>query len=75
MHWLTILSFVDRLDDLAALIKFLRVKPFDEKSSFNQYIAVPFKVGVYVSRNTGPVELITNVLRPPIRSAFHVSAC
>lgn len=64
--------FVDRLDDLAALIKFLRVKPFDEKSFFNQYIAVPFKVcfTCVLFELTG---LIRSVLRPPIRSVFHVS--
>lgn len=66
--------FVDRLDDLAALIKFLRVKPFDEKSFFNQYIAVPFKVCfIYIlcGELTG---LIPSVLRRPIRSVSHVCA-
>ncbi|MCJ1355965.1 MAG: hypothetical protein MMC33_005959 [Icmadophila ericetorum] len=33
----------NRLDDLAALIKFLRVKPFDEKGGFTQFISTPFK--------------------------------
>ncbi|KAI9830944.1 MAG: hypothetical protein M1819_005327 [Sarea resinae] len=33
----------NRLDDLGALIKFLRVKPFDEKSGFTQFILSPFK--------------------------------
>ncbi|KAK8172544.1 SNF2 family N-terminal domain-containing protein [Phyllosticta citrichinensis] len=33
----------NRLDDLGALIKFLRVKPFDEKNGFTQYILTPFK--------------------------------
>ncbi|KAF8544842.1 SNF2 family N-terminal domain-containing protein [Trichophaea hybrida] len=33
----------NRLDDLAALTKFLRVKPFDEKNAFHQYIAAPLK--------------------------------
>jgi SNF2 family DNA or RNA helicase len=33
----------NRLDDLGALIKFLRVKPFDEKNGFSQYILSPFK--------------------------------
>ena len=33
----------NRLDDLAALIKFLRVKPFDEKGGFTQFISSPFK--------------------------------
>ncbi|KAI5779240.1 SNF2 family N-terminal domain-containing protein [Geopyxis carbonaria] len=33
----------NRLDDIAALIKFLRMKPFDEKSIFNQYITNPFR--------------------------------
>ena len=34
----------NRLDDLGALIKFLRVKPFDEKGGFTQFILSPFKV-------------------------------
>ncbi|KAL7269867.1 hypothetical protein RUND412_007451 [Rhizina undulata] len=33
----------NRLEDLAALIKFLRLKPFDDKTSFNQYISIPLK--------------------------------
>jgi SNF2 family DNA or RNA helicase len=33
----------NRLDDLGALLKFLRLKPFDEKGGFAQYIASPFK--------------------------------
>lgn len=33
----------NRLDDLGALIKFLRVKPFDEKGGFMQFILSPFK--------------------------------
>ncbi|KAH8155345.1 uncharacterized protein LAJ45_00355 [Morchella importuna] len=33
----------NKLDDLAALIKFLRVKPFDDKATFNLHIATPFK--------------------------------
>jgi SNF2 family DNA or RNA helicase len=33
----------NRLDDLGALIKFLRVKPFDEKRGFSQYILAPCK--------------------------------
>ena len=33
----------NRLDDLGALIKFLRIKPFDESGGFNQYILGPFK--------------------------------
>ncbi|MCJ1474455.1 hypothetical protein MMC13_003113 [Lambiella insularis] len=33
----------NRLDDLGALIKFLRVKPFDEKGGFTQFILSPFK--------------------------------
>lgn len=33
----------NRLDDLAALLAFLRLKPFDDKSKFLQYIVVPFK--------------------------------
>lgn len=39
---------LDKLNDLAALIKFLRMKPFDEKAQFNQHIALPVKVGVFV---------------------------
>lgn len=34
----------NRLDDLGALIKFLRIKPFDDKGAFAQYILAPFKV-------------------------------
>ena len=33
----------NRLDDLGALIKFLRVKPFDGSGGFNQFILSPFK--------------------------------
>ncbi|ORY18600.1 SNF2 family N-terminal domain-domain-containing protein [Clohesyomyces aquaticus] len=33
----------NRLDDLGALLKFLRIKPFDETAGFNQYILAPFK--------------------------------
>lgn len=33
----------NRLDDLGALIKFLRIKPFDEKRGFAQYILAPCK--------------------------------
>ena len=33
----------NRLDDLGALIKFLRVKPFNEKGGFAQFILSPFK--------------------------------
>ncbi|GAB1318834.1 hypothetical protein MFIFM68171_09044 [Madurella fahalii] len=34
----------NKLDDLAALLAFLRLKPFDEKSKFLQYIIQPFKM-------------------------------
>lgn len=34
----------NRLEDLAALITFLRIKPFDEKGGFSQYIMTPFKM-------------------------------
>lgn len=34
----------NKLDDLAALLAFLRLKPFDEKSKFTQYITAPFKI-------------------------------
>lgn len=34
----------NRLDDLGALLVFLRVKPFDERNGFNQYIMAPFKM-------------------------------
>ncbi|RYP73707.1 hypothetical protein DL771_003420 [Monosporascus sp. 5C6A] len=34
----------NKLDDLAALLAFLRLKPFDEKNKFVQYIVSPFKV-------------------------------
>ena len=33
----------NRLDDLGALIKFLRIKPFHEDTSFGQYVLRPFK--------------------------------
>jgi len=33
----------NRLDDLGALIKFLRIKPFEEKGNFQQFIIAPFK--------------------------------
>ena len=33
----------NKLDDLAALLAFLRLKPFDEKAKFLQYIIQPFK--------------------------------
>ena len=33
----------NRLDDLGALIKFLRIKPFHEKGGFSQFILSPFK--------------------------------
>lgn len=34
----------NKLDDLAALLAFLRLKPFDDKSKFLQYIIQPFKM-------------------------------
>jgi hypothetical protein len=33
----------NRLEDLGALFKFLRIKPFDEAAGFNQHILNPFK--------------------------------
>jgi SNF2 family DNA or RNA helicase len=33
----------NRLEDLGALIRFLRIKPFDESSAWAQYIIAPFK--------------------------------
>ncbi|KAL9101636.1 MAG: hypothetical protein Q9163_003134 [Psora crenata] len=33
----------NRLEDLGALIKFLRIKPFSEKGGFAQFILTPFK--------------------------------
>ncbi len=33
----------NRLDDLGALIKFLRISPFDDKGGFTQFILSPFK--------------------------------
>ncbi|KAI9671652.1 MAG: hypothetical protein M1831_003180 [Alyxoria varia] len=35
----------NRLEDLGALVKFLRIKPFDEPRTFNEYIIAPFKTG------------------------------
>ena len=34
----------NRLDDLGALIKFLRLKPFSDKGGFSQFILSPFKM-------------------------------
>ncbi|KAL8847504.1 MAG: hypothetical protein Q9221_007459 [Calogaya cf. arnoldii] len=34
----------NRLDDLGALIKFLRIKPFSERGGFSQFILSPFKM-------------------------------
>lgn len=34
----------NKLEDLAALLAFLRIKPFDDRSRFNQYIITPFKL-------------------------------
>ncbi|KAL8969589.1 MAG: hypothetical protein Q9183_001935 [Haloplaca sp. 2 TL-2023] len=34
----------NRLDDLGALIKFLRIKPFSDRGGFAQYILSPFKM-------------------------------
>ncbi|KAI1205753.1 SNF2 family N-terminal domain-containing protein [Annulohypoxylon truncatum] len=34
----------NKLDDLAALLAFLRLKPFDDRTKFTQYITAPFKV-------------------------------
>jgi SNF2 family DNA or RNA helicase len=34
----------NRLEDLGALMAFLRIKPFDEKGGFAQYIMAPFKM-------------------------------
>jgi len=34
----------NKLDDLAALLAFLRLTPFDEKGKFTQFITVPFKM-------------------------------
>jgi SNF2 family DNA or RNA helicase len=35
----------NRLEDLGALIRFLRIKPFDEPSAWAQWITAPFKLG------------------------------
>lgn len=34
----------NKLDDLAALLAFIRLKPFDDKAKFTQFIVAPFKV-------------------------------
>lgn len=34
----------NKLDDLAALLAFLRLQPFDDKNKFTQYIVAPFKL-------------------------------
>ncbi|KAK8118633.1 SNF2 family DNA-dependent ATPase [Apiospora kogelbergensis] len=34
----------NKLDDLAALLAFIRLQPFDDKSKFTQYIVAPFKI-------------------------------
>ena len=34
----------NKLDDLAALLAFIRLKPFDEKGKFVQFIVSPFKI-------------------------------
>jgi hypothetical protein len=34
----------NRLEDLGALMAFLRIKPFDERGGFAQYIIAPFKM-------------------------------
>ena len=34
----------NRLEDLGALMTFLRIKPFDERGGFSQYIMAPFKM-------------------------------
>lgn len=34
----------NKLEDLAALLAFLRIKPFDDRTKFNQYIVAPFKL-------------------------------
>ncbi|KAI0848090.1 SNF2 family N-terminal domain-containing protein [Daldinia vernicosa] len=34
----------NKLDDLAALLAFLRLKPFDDKSKFTTHITAPFKI-------------------------------
>ncbi|KAK6441789.1 hypothetical protein LTR95_001983 [Oleoguttula sp. CCFEE 5521] len=35
----------NKLDDLGALIRFLRIQPFDEPGAFAQYILAPFRSG------------------------------
>ncbi|TDZ65081.1 DNA repair protein RAD5A [Colletotrichum trifolii] len=34
----------NRLEDLAALLQFVRLKPFDDRNKFNRFIVGPFKV-------------------------------
>lgn len=43
----------NKLEDLGALIKFLRIKPFDESSNWSQYITAPFR--------TADMNVLTNL--------------
>ncbi|KAJ1562548.1 hypothetical protein HK096_008034, partial [Nowakowskiella sp. JEL0078] len=43
----------NRLDDLYALVRFLRIEPLNTKSSWNQYISKPIRFGTGLMTNGG----------------------
>jgi SNF2 family DNA or RNA helicase len=50
----------NRLDDFASLVKFLRLKPFDDKAAFNQHICLPVKNSSTNRDNLLPLQLLVN---------------